>query len=127
MKGDTVLKWLGSRALGTLSSNPPSAEQNISLQFSQEACYLWLAFCGGVASLRETAPLAGYNKVVIDLASPRTSVQVLLEAKDSPMWGFGFTLRQSKHSLSAGKKHFTLQMGLRRVIRFLEGGLGISR
>lgn len=43
------------------------------------------------------------------------------------MWGFGFTLWQSKHSLWAGKKHFTLQMGLRRVIRFLQGGLGISR
>lgn len=119
MKGDRSVKWLGSRALGALSSTPPSAEQNISLQFSQEACHLWLAFCGGVANRWQTAPLAGHNKVVIDLASPRTSVQVLLEAKDSPVWGFGFTLWQSKHSLWAGKKHFTLQMGLERVIRFL--------
>lgn len=50
MKGDRSVKWLGSRALGALSSTPPSAEQNISLQFSQEACHLWLAFCGGVAN-----------------------------------------------------------------------------
>lgn len=44
-----------------------------------------------------------------------------------PNVGSGFTLWQSKHSLWAGKKHFTLQMGLGRVIRFLQGGLGISR
>lgn len=74
-----------------------------------------------------TAPLADHNKVVIDLASPRISVEALLEAKGSPMWGLGFTLWPSKHSLWAGKKHFTLQMGLGRVIRFLQGGLGISR
>lgn len=74
-----------------------------------------------------TTPLADHNKVVIDLASPRISVEAPLEAKGSPVWGLGFTLWPSKHSLWAGKKHFTLQMGLWRVIHFLQGGLGISR
>lgn len=85
------------------------------------ACVLWWD-CQSM-----TAPLADHNKVVIDLASPRISVEAPLEAKGSPMWGLGFTLWPSKHSLWAGKKHFTLQMGLGRVIRFLQGGLGISR
>lgn len=101
--------------------------KNISPQVSQVSCHLWRVFCGGVANQWQTAPLAAHNKVVIDLASPRTSVQTLPEAKESPMWGFGFTLWQSKHSLWAGKKHFTLQMGLGRMICFLREGLGISR
>lgn len=131
MKGDKDCQrhrspWSSSSALTCFVFKPSRCwTERFSLVQSRVmpslACVLWWG-CQPM-----TAPLADHNKVVIDLASPRISVKAPLEAKGSPMWGLGFTLWPSKHSLWAGKKHFTLQMGLGRVIRFLQGGLGISR
>lgn len=131
MKGDKDCQrhrspWSSSSALTCFVFKPSRCwTERFSLVQSRVmpslACVLWW----GCQSM--TAPLADHNKVVIDLASPRISVEAPLEAKGSPMWGLGFTLWPSKHSLWAGKKHFTLQMGLGRVIRFLQGRLGISR
>lgn len=60
-----------------------------------------------------TAPLADHNKVVIDLASPRISVEAPLGAKGSPMWGLDFTLWPSKHLYGLAKSisHFRWDSG----------------
>lgn len=58
--------------------------------------------------------------MVIDLASPRTSVWALLEVKDSPVQGFGFTWQSILYGLAKRISHFRWDSGGRFTF-FQEG------
>ena len=99
------------------------AVQNISIWLNQGLHHLLRKLYCQAANQWQIAPQAGHNKVVIDPASPRTSVQALLEARSSPCgvwvshWGTPFFM--------GWQKYFILHMGVLRILIFLQGELRI--